>query len=162
MSELAIGWGTRADFARLGSSPEHEKVWRMVFQADLRLKMRADQSAAQDALEELRSDAALENQRGNIIATLGEDSYVVARQFLFSLPVSLPAPAIGIDPDGEVSFDWVDERGRNFSVSLGENGRLSYAGQFSLSSSIHGTEEFDDSVPEIVLASIRRLVSSRN
>ena len=70
-------------------------------------------------------------------ATLGVAAKV-ARALFLMLPLGIPAPDIGPDPDGEVSFDWIADQGRMFSLSVGENGNASYAGRFGDDGSMHG------------------------
>lgn len=81
----------------------------------------------------------------------------LAFRFLDALPTAIPAPEIGLDPDGEISFEWFVSENRHFSVSLSPEGILSYAGFFGTNSIAHGTEEFDDTVPQAIISAIRRL-----
>ena len=81
----------------------------------------------------------------------------LAYQFLNALPSSIPVPEVGLDPDGEISFEWIVARDMQFSVSLSPEGLLSYAGVFGDHATTHGTEKLDETVPQTIIASIRRL-----
>ncbi|MCX5999394.1 MAG: hypothetical protein NTU41_07330 [Chloroflexi bacterium] len=71
------------------------------------------------------------------------------------LPMSVPVPEISIDTDGEVRFEWYRGPRRVFSVAVGSGGELAYAGLFGASTT-HGTEHFDDELPDAVLDNIYR------
>lgn len=56
---------------------------------------------------------------------LGHACYGQAMRFLIVLPSWLTPPELGLDPDGEVAFDWA--HGDDMvSVSVGADGRLAY------------------------------------
>ena len=80
-----------------------------------------------------------------------------AYEFIQILPLSLPLPDIEVDPDGEVSFDWYDDSGGVFSVSLGESGRLTFAGAFGRKE-VHGVDHFDDEIPMPILIYLQQLL----
>jgi hypothetical protein len=50
-----------------------------------------------------------------------------AEFFLRSLPDDLPLPELSVEPDGDISFDWLPTRTRSFSVSVGDSDRIAYA-----------------------------------
>jgi len=80
-----------------------------------------------------------------------------AMRFLWHIPAGLPEPGVGIDPDGEISLEWYKSPYRRFSVSVGRDGRLSFAGLFGRSS-IHGTEAyFVDELPVEIRSGLRRI-----
>jgi hypothetical protein len=81
----------------------------------------------------------------------------LACRFLNTLPSVSPTPEVGLDPDGEISFAWVVSKERQFHVSLSPDGLLSYAGVFGPISSVHGKEQFDDTVPLPIIEAIHRL-----
>lgn len=81
----------------------------------------------------------------------------LAIRFLNALPSALPTPDVGIDPDGDISFEWVRSKDRMFTVSLSRNGKLSYAGLFGNEISSHGTEVFDDTIPRTIIENVKRL-----
>jgi hypothetical protein len=84
------------------------------------------------------------------------ESFLKAKQFIEDFPLSLPAPEISVDPDGEITFEWYRAPRKVFSVSIGPNNRLSYAGLFGASKT-YGTETFHDGIPRVVLDNVQRL-----
>jgi hypothetical protein len=87
---------------------------------------------------------------------LSHASFTNATKFLEILPSWAPVPEIAPEPDGEIALEW--RRGASvFSVSFGTDGTLNYAGLLGYKKQIHGTEPFDDSIPQVILESIRRL-----
>jgi len=78
-----------------------------------------------------------------------------AREFLDGLPAFVSDPDIYADTDGEVVFEWDFGRRRVFSVSIGPDGTLTYAGLFGHKRA-HGIEELAGSIPEVVATNIIR------
>lgn len=92
--------------------------------------------------------------RGVALMTLSH-----ALRFLDHVPAGYPAADVSVDPDGEISFEWYREPRRTFAVSVGPDGRLSYAGLFG-DSRIRGSEAyFMDELPPEVHSSLRRVFS---
>lgn len=83
-------------------------------------------------------------------------TYEVAKKFLDVLPSTPADPDIAIDPDGEVSITWRKAPRQVFSVSIGGDGRISFAGIFG-ARDIYGTEYFVDQTPPAVVAVLARL-----
>lgn len=113
-----------------------------------------------EALEELDAtfcDSCAPGWDGYDACGASYDSYLRTRSFLNALPTNLPAPEVALDPDGEVSLEWHRSPGRVFSVSVGGNDALHYAGKFGPSTKIHGTEVFANQIPQVILDSLRRL-----
>jgi len=79
-----------------------------------------------------------------------------ATQLACLLPRFGPLPEVSVDPDGEISFDWIAPSGNMFSVSVDGHGRLSYAGWFGEKSRVHGTEYLAESCPEEIRRGIWR------
>ncbi len=50
-----------------------------------------------------------------------------AETLLRSLPDDLLLPDFSIEPDGDISFDWLPTRTRSFSLSIGNSDRVAYA-----------------------------------
>lgn len=102
--------------------------------------------------------AAEEDWDGEGAAAADPLSLDYAVIFAETLPVWVPVPDVSVDPDGEMSLDW--DRGRRsvFSVSIGPDGRLTYAGLFG-AGKIRGVEPFTDNIPEVIIHGIRRAIA---
>lgn len=80
-----------------------------------------------------------------------------AEQLLLALPDDLPAPEFGVDPDGAISFDWIQSRTRMFSVSVTESERIAYA-WLNGSDRGHGVDRFRGPLVSAVLLSVLRSI----
>ncbi len=118
--------------------------------------------AKQDALDTLYaifSKGCSTGWDGYDASAASYESYFRAKRFIEALPANFPVPEIALDPDGEVSLEWYSAPGRVFSVSIGANDELTYAGKFSPGKKTHGTEPFTGQVPKVILDNIRRLLA---
>lgn len=66
------------------------------------------------------------------------DAVTHAVRFFASLPRELPPPEVGVDPDGDIAFEWYSND-RVFSISVSPLGELHYAGRFG-KNTIRGKE----------------------
>ena len=114
-----------------------------------------DRLRAFEALKQAFVEATTDNWDGEGGAPADAMSYRYALLFIQSLPGWAPNPEASVDPDGEIALEW--DRGRRsiFSVSIGRDGTLTYAGLFGVSKQ-HGVENFTDDIPEGILSGIRR------
>lgn len=140
-----------------GSSQESRDLQRQVTDFFQQFRKRADREQAFDELGQALQQGRAGNWDHYGAMPVTDATAQVAYRFLSALPSTLPSPNVGLDPDGEVSFDWLAGKGRIFSVSVGEGGRLSYAGMFGPGKTAHGSEPFDDAIPDAVIECIRRL-----
>jgi hypothetical protein len=141
--------GTRRVMAKCGGFDVKNDIQAFVtFVAEKASRDRNDSAAASAPTAELEALAQVDLQPATA---------AIARKFLAVWPAGLPRPEIGADPDGEVSFDWFGEGGRNFSVSLRHDGGMSYAGAFGESKTKYGTDRFDGDIPPEVVAAVREL-----
>lgn len=108
---------------------------------------------AREALASAYTEAREENWDGEGSAAADPGSYEYACSFLAMLPNSALVPEASIDPDGELSFEWYEGPRTVFSVSVGRDGTLTYAGLFGTSTR-HGSEPFSDDLPEIITKSL--------
>ena len=83
-------------------------------------------------------------------------SYYHAQRFVMALPDKWLNLEVGIDPDGEVSFDWFGAKNAMVTVCVGADGELAYSGRFGLAR-IHGVEIFNTTVPKEILGCLSRL-----
>jgi hypothetical protein len=89
------------------------------------------------------------------------ESYERAKRFVRALPFGIPMPEVSAEPDGEITFEWFASPTRVFSVSVGPNNELNYAGLFGASRT-YGTEVFHDEIPDVVLSHIKRVAMARH
>ncbi len=84
-----------------------------------------------------------------------------AELFAYCLPRFGPVPEVSVDPDGEISFDWIAPSGsKMFSVSINNQSRLAYAGWFGEKSRIHGIEQLAENCPQEILRGIQKATCS--
>jgi len=86
------------------------------------------------------------------------DSIRHAARFLASLPSSHPTPDVGVDPDGDISFEWYASPELLFSISIAPGGELHYAGRFG-KSRVRGKEAVASSASSSILRSYIKRVS---
>jgi len=110
------------------------------------------------SLHEAISEATADNWDGYGAKAYSPASLKVALRLIELLPTSIPAPEVGVDPDGEISIDWYLDSGSALSISISGNDELSYAAIFKDGKG-HGIEYFGDELPKEILEKIRRLFS---
>jgi len=84
------------------------------------------------------------------------ESFEHAHSFVLALPAQCLDLEVGVDPDGEFSFDWFGSRGAVLTISVGPNGQLTYAGRFGLARA-HGLEFLSEAIPKEILRCLSRL-----
>jgi hypothetical protein len=80
--------------------------------------------------------------------------------FAYCLPRFAPLPEVSVDPDGEISFDWLSPSGEMFSVSVNKENRLAYAGWFGEKSRIHGIDQLAENCPQEIIRGIQKATLS--
>lgn len=83
-------------------------------------------------------------------------AFVRTRDLLDSLPHGFAVPEVGIDPDGEVALDWIQEDRTMVSVSIGPAGGLSYAANLR-DGTAHGVIHWSEGFPAALTELLRRL-----
>lgn len=153
MSALALKpqGGILYGLAAPSAGPVANKIDRLTVRAveQLKAELRAGSSLAFNDLQTLA--------RENDIEIADDPTFLLAQRFLLALPTHLPSPEPSLDADGEVSFDWRGPRGRLLTVTLRQDGRLTYASRFSKFDKEHGTKQFVDSIPRVVLDRVRQV-----
>jgi hypothetical protein len=129
--------------------PESQLLRRLTADA---LSALALQSHAQAALNDLYS---LQQEAPEMGLTLTTDALETSKRFLLAWPKTMPMPELTLDTDGEVVLDWIGPHKDMVTVSLRDDGRISYAAHLGARRRKHGTEAFDDAVPEAVLDAVR-------
>jgi len=106
-------------------------------------------------LERIRLEASEENWNGGGEAPVTNGILSEAKRFVSLFPSTLEPPDISADADGEIEFEWFVEPRKVFSVSVGESGKLTFAGLFG-ESVHHGVEFMGAEIPATILQLIRR------
>jgi hypothetical protein len=100
---------------------------------------------------------SLGDSSGGTSTVADEDTIQAAIRFAYCLPRFGPLPEIALDPDGEISFDWIAPSGTEmFSVSVNKENRLAFAGRFSEKSKVHGIEQMGEGCPPEILRGIEK------
>jgi hypothetical protein len=100
-------------------------------------------------------EAAFEGWDGYAAHKVDASAILNGFAFIDSLPRSVPMPDVSVDPDGEISFDWICGARRQFSISLGGRGVMSYAGLFG-SDKVAGSERFQGTLPRTIVDFVKR------
>ncbi len=82
-----------------------------------------------------------------------------AQAFLKSLRNEFPAPSVGAEPDGQITFEWYKSSSWTLSVSVSSGGELHYAALLGLNK-VYGTEIFYSDVPDRILELIDSVYSA--
>jgi hypothetical protein len=82
-------------------------------------------------------------------APVEPSTYAYASQFLQILPANALPPDISVDTDGELLFEWDRGPRQTFSVSVGRDGTLTFAGLLGYRK-VHGTEHFREALPLVI------------
>lgn len=148
------GWGVSEDAAWLRAQLDG------LFRARLEsITMGKSYLDAMESLEDVFQECSSENWDGYGARVVDGLTYVHARKFLEALPTTLPAPEVAAEPDGEIAFEWHIGPRWVFSVSVGRENELTYAGLFGRSTA-HGTEDyFADEIPSAIMENLDRLFS---
>ncbi len=156
MTAIAIPYyPVQTGLGRGVSSPAARTVDKLAVEAIWHRKNSGAQKAGINDLAAMKEELSLSAN-----TSINDALFNAAARFLLALPSQLPSPEIALDPDGEISFDWVSRNGKSFSVSLGKNGRISFAGRFSTQRSLYGTDRFDEVIPEEVIRAIQAFANS--
>jgi hypothetical protein len=110
----------------------------------------------QEALDAAYAAAQIHNWDGEGSARVESSTYVYASQFIRLLPSTAPLPDITADTDGEILFEWDQGRRQIFSVSVGRDGTLTFAGLFGHTKT-HGTEHLREALPVVISDCLARL-----
>lgn len=109
-------------------------------------------------LAQVYRDASTPGWDGYDALVVEPDTYAYALKFRAFLEGQIPEPEIMAHPDGELAFEWYRGRRWVFTVAVGRDGTLNYAGAFGVDVS-KGREKLRDSLPATILEGIRRVVS---
>jgi len=86
-----------------------------------------DKDAAISEVWDLLSEAAESGWDGEDAEPVDRIAAENAIELIRSLPRGLPMPEVAVDPDGEITLDWIVARSRLLTVSVGPTDQLAYA-----------------------------------
>ena len=145
-----------------GLSDEAREVGRLTRHASdiaTSITLGAPKRATVEALEHAFVHAQEHGWDGYQAAPADPWAFIYALQFLAYLPTTAPLPEIAADTDGDIAVEWDFGPRRVFSVRIGRDGTLNYAGLVG-HTSFHGTELLRESIPSSILAGIERVVKA--
>jgi len=111
---------------------------------------------ALENLAELKQECAKPAWDGCDAQPVGEKTLEHLVAFLQALPENVPVPDLVPEPDGEVAVEWQTGARRIFSVSIGPDERLSYAGLLG-ANRWHGVDQFFGNMPSEIIRGIARV-----
>lgn len=111
---------------------------------------------ARHALADAIEKCSVDNWDGYGAKRISGASCGNAIRFAQMLPTSVPVPELYVDSDGEVTFEWYFAPRQVFSVTIGSQGEMIYAGLFG-SANAHGTEYLGDELRDTLLDYVRRV-----
>lgn len=111
---------------------------------------------AADELVRVADECGIANWDGYGAAPVSPDAYFHAQCFLDALPLGIPAPSIGAEPDGHLTLEWHHSPRMTLSVSVSPDGDLHYAALLGPAKA-YGTEPFLGEAPQIILDLIHRV-----
>ncbi len=109
-----------------------------------------------NALYKVFVDCSQPNWDGYGAVPITEHTLLLAKQFLGALPLGIPAPSIGAEPDGHITIEWYRSTRRTLSVSVSPDGDLHYAALIG-ASKYYGTEPFYGNAPMVIVNLIHRV-----
>jgi hypothetical protein len=110
-----------------------------------------------EALREFSRECGEDNWDGYGAKAVTAGAYEEAIALLNELPRELPVPQVVPEPDGSIGLEWDNGPNRIFSVGVSGKGVIVYAGMFGKGRKSHGTEVFNDSLPENLVEQIKRI-----
>lgn len=114
------------------------------------------------ALREIAIDCRHANWDGEGASPVAEATVLlagrIAQSLFVLLPKGTPAPDVIAEHDGEISLNWSVDPTRMFSMSIGDHGKINFAGQFGSEGGIHAWQPVDASSQETLEASLGDVV----
>jgi hypothetical protein len=111
---------------------------------------------ARQELAQLANECMEPNWDGYGASAINPAAYRNACRFLENLPLGVGVPSPGVDPDGELTFEWHRGPRRTLSISVSEEGNLTYAALIG-SSRAHGREPFLGNIPRVIAELVSRV-----
>ncbi|VVM04933.1 hypothetical protein MAMC_00313 [Methylacidimicrobium cyclopophantes] len=107
------------------------------------------QSSVKEALYTVAEECRSPNWDGYGAVPVSEEAYRLAYRFLEALPLGYAMPTVGVEPDGQITFEWHRSARRTLSVSIDPEGRVHYSALLGARKE-HGEEPFFRELPQRV------------
>jgi len=143
-----------------GSSAAYDEVRTSLEEARARTLSVASalQSAAAATLARIEVECDSPGWDGYEARAITSNTCNRAFSFIAALPSWMEPPAIVPESDGQIAIEWEFGPSEIFSVSIGEQGPIYFAGIFGKNKERHGVEPFEGSIPEEILDYINKLL----
>lgn len=115
-----------------------------------------DAESLKGEVDEVAEEAGQENWDGEGGRAVSPETVSIAKEVAELLPQGLPKPDINATAHGEVDFDWTIGRGLAFTMSVGPEGDIAFAGLFR-GAKLSGTEPWKGVLPGFVRRCLERL-----
>ena len=111
------------------------------------------------SLEKAMQQFGQPNWDGYNALPVSEETHWAAERFLRQLPLNVPLPTVGAEPDGDLTLEWYRGPYRTLSVSINAHGAIHFSALLGQTESC-GTIEFSDDVSPDILQLIRRVYAA--
>ncbi|MDP3030051.1 MAG: hypothetical protein Q8O04_11285 [Deltaproteobacteria bacterium] len=112
-----------------------------------------------DELRNIRNQCSSPDWDGYGALPVTDHTFIMALSFLKALPLGIPAPTVGAEPDGQITLEWYRSPRHILSISISPEGDLHYAALQGRRKN-YGTEPYWGDVPQIILDLIHQVGSS--
>ncbi len=106
--------------------------------------------ALREQLAEIVRECSREHWDGYDARPVLPEAFVESQLLIRILPRSVRVPEIVPEPSGSLGFEWHDDRGSAFVVSLAGKGKISYAAILPGGTRRYGAERFSMELPTVV------------
>src|SRR5690348_7161589 len=139
---------------------QRKRFWQLIESSQEPLSRGANIMVALSALRDAARKAGAEDWDGFGARPLNPVSFAWSLAVISSLPSRIVAPDVEVTPKGHVLLEWAKGPRSIVSVSVGDDGRLAYAGLFGRSH-VHGFESMGGEFPRTLAEHIERAVEGR-
>lgn len=116
------------------------------------------QSRAAAVLARLQKECSIKGWDGYDAKPIALQTFARAEIFINALPSWMPSPEIVPESDGELAIEWELSPTEIFSISIGEQPPIHFAGLFGKDKERHGVEPFEGFISEEILYYINKLL----
>ena len=112
--------------------------------------------AVYDELNSILKECKEANWDGNNALPVEEATSEKTRYFIKALPLHIPLPSVGVEPDGQLTLEWHRDLRWTLSISISPEGTIHYAALFN-DDSIWGSENFSGTISTNLLNLIQKV-----